>query len=76
MSRRQSSRQRTNKKAIAPSASNYHWISGAFLVVAVALVYQHVWHAGYIWDDDSHLTQNGCIIGVLYRGGHPFRDVR
>lgn len=65
MSRRPSSRQRTKKTASSPSVWNRQWILAAFLVLATALAYQQVWQAGYIWDDDSHLTQNPCIIGPL-----------
>ncbi len=35
----------------------------AGLVAAVVLAYQPVWHAGFIWDDDSHLTANPCVVG-------------
>jgi tetratricopeptide (TPR) repeat protein len=38
---------------------------GWLLIVAVILAYQQVWHFGFIWDDDQHLTQNPCIIGPL-----------
>ncbi len=38
---------------------------GLLVVVATILAYQQTWHAGYIWDDDMHLTQNPCIVGVL-----------
>jgi hypothetical protein len=65
MSRQQGSRHRTKKTANPPFAWNDPWIFAAFLVLATALAYQQVWHAGYIWDDDSHLTQNPCIIGPL-----------
>lgn len=41
------------------------WVLGLFLVVAVFLVYQQVWSAGFIWDDDAHLTRNPCIVGPL-----------
>ncbi len=41
------------------------WISAVALVVAVVLAYLPVWHAGYIWDDDMHLTNNPTIIGPL-----------
>jgi len=27
--------------------------------------YTRVFNAGFIWDDESHLTQNPCIIGPL-----------
>ena len=35
------------------------------LIVLVALAYQPVWTAGFIWDDDDHVTANPCIIGPL-----------
>jgi len=41
------------------------WLWGLILILAVVLVYQPVWHAGFIWDDDNHLTANPCIVGPL-----------
>ncbi len=41
------------------------WLLALLLVVAVGLAYQPVWHAGFMWDDDSHLTENPCIVGPL-----------
>ena len=46
------------------------WLSGnwnlALLLVTVIFVAYHpVWRAGYIWDDDSHVTANPCIVGPL-----------
>jgi protein O-mannosyl-transferase len=41
------------------------WFLGLSLVAVVAVVYAHVWQAGFIWDDESHLTQNPCIVGPL-----------
>ena len=41
------------------------WLWGLILVVAVILAYSPVWWAGYIWDDDDHVTTNPCIIGPL-----------
>jgi tetratricopeptide (TPR) repeat protein len=38
---------------------------GAILLLAVLLAYQPVWSAGFIWDDDQHLTANPCIVGPL-----------
>jgi protein O-mannosyl-transferase len=35
------------------------------LVVAIFTAYMRVWHAGFIWDDDDHLTRNPCIVGPL-----------
>ncbi len=37
------------------------WLIAAALVVAVFLVYQPVWQAGFIWDDDTHLLKNPVL---------------
>ena len=42
-----------------------NWLWAALLIVALIVVYQPVWHAGFIWDDDAHLTKNPCIIGPI-----------
>jgi len=44
---------------------NRNWLLGLILLLAVILAYQPVWHAGFIWDDDDHVTANPCIIGPL-----------
>jgi len=41
------------------------WLWGLFLVALVLMAYVRVFTAGFIWDDESHLTQNPCIIGPL-----------
>jgi len=45
------------------------WRRGSFLaLLLVALVfisYAPVFNAGFIWDDESHLTQNPCVVGPL-----------
>lgn len=38
---------------------------GLLLVAGTFLIYQPVWRAGFIWDDDSHLTNNACVVGPL-----------
>jgi hypothetical protein len=39
---------------------------GGFLLIAlVCIAYARVFDAGFIWDDESHLTQNPCIVGPL-----------
>jgi tetratricopeptide (TPR) repeat protein len=38
-----------------------NWLWGLLLVVATILVYQQVWHAGYIWDDDVYVTENKLL---------------
>jgi protein O-mannosyl-transferase len=40
-------------------------ILAALLLLATLLAYQSVRHAGFIWDDDRHLTANPCIVGPL-----------
>jgi protein O-mannosyl-transferase len=41
------------------------WLWGLILMLSVALTYTTVWRAGFIWDDDNHLTANPCIVGPL-----------
>jgi tetratricopeptide (TPR) repeat protein len=48
-----------------PSWLGSEWLWGSVLVLAVILVYQPVWYAGFIWDDDLLLTANPCIVGPL-----------
>src|SRR5277367_3352339 len=45
--------------------SSSDWLGGLILLLVVVAFYVPVWSAGYIWDDDSHLTANPCIIGPL-----------
>jgi tetratricopeptide (TPR) repeat protein len=46
------------------------WFCGALIIVLTILAYLPAMHAGFIWDDDDHLTQNACIVGPL-----GFRDI-
>ena len=48
-----------------PSWFGHDWLWALLLVLAVFLVYQPVWYAGFIWDDDEHITGNPCIVGPL-----------
>ncbi|HSH40264.1 MAG TPA: hypothetical protein VK993_15940, partial [Chthoniobacterales bacterium] len=41
------------------------WLWAALLVLVTALAYEHMRKAGFIWDDDMHLTKNPCIVGPL-----------
>jgi tetratricopeptide (TPR) repeat protein len=34
---------------------------GVLLVLATLLVYLPLWNAGFIWDDDDHLTENAAV---------------
>jgi len=56
------------KIALASSPASWlrrDWVLGVMLILAVVLAYQPVWHAGFIWDDDDHVTANPCIVGPL-----------
>jgi len=59
------SRPETAPHPLAPPQREREWLWSILLVAAVFLVYQPVWRAGFIWDDDYHLTANPCIIGPL-----------
>jgi protein O-mannosyl-transferase len=48
-----------------PSWFSRDWFWGLILVLAVILAYQPIWYAGFIWDDDAHITANPVIIGPL-----------
>jgi protein O-mannosyl-transferase len=41
------------------------WLWGLLLIAFVFIAYAPVFHAGFIWDDESHLTLNPCIVGPL-----------
>jgi len=46
-------------------ATRRSFIAVLGLMALVFVAYMRVWHAGFIWDDDDHLTRNPCIIGPL-----------
>ena len=48
-----------------PQAWRNVWLPALVLAAAVFVAYSRVWHAGFIWDDDDHLTHNPCIVGPL-----------
>jgi tetratricopeptide (TPR) repeat protein len=41
------------------------WLWAFFLIALVFISYARVLNAGFIWDDESHLTRNPCIVGPL-----------
>ncbi|PYJ32843.1 MAG: hypothetical protein DME79_07970 [Verrucomicrobia bacterium] len=47
------------------AAREHFWLFAIALAIAPILVYLPVWKAGFIWDDDAHLTRNPCVIGPL-----------
>src|SRR2546428_9852850 len=42
-----------------------NWLWGLFLIALILMAYARVFGAGFIWDDESHLTRNSCIVGPL-----------
>ena len=42
-----------------------HWLLAFVLVALVFISYARVFKAEFIWDDESHLTRNPCIVGPL-----------
>jgi tetratricopeptide (TPR) repeat protein len=47
--------------ATKPNLAHNPWFLALVLVVAVFLAYQPAWRAGFIWDDDVHLTANPAL---------------
>ncbi len=41
------------------------WLWGFLLLGLVCVAYVQVFNAGFIWDDESHLTRNPCVVGPL-----------
>ena len=48
-----------------PSRFHRDWLWGLVLILFVILTYAPVWHAGFIWDDNTLLAANPCIVGPL-----------
>jgi protein O-mannosyl-transferase len=46
---------------LSPAQPSWRFDAGAALLLTIAIVaaYQQVWHAGFIWDDDAHVTRSG-----------------
>ncbi len=42
-----------------------NWFWAPLLIALVFIAYAQVFRAGFIWDDESHLTRNPCVIGPL-----------
>jgi protein O-mannosyl-transferase len=41
------------------------WLWAFLLIGLVFVSYARVFNSGFIWDDESHLTRNPCIVGPL-----------
>ena len=49
----------------ACSLRRWEWFWAALLIAFVFIAYVKVFRADFIWDDESHLTQNPCVVGPL-----------
>lgn len=64
---------RPPRRPAPPPRNPFRWeslrsdprVAGGLLLLLAVLVYLPVWRAGFIWDDDDHLTRNPCIVGPL-----------
>jgi tetratricopeptide (TPR) repeat protein len=50
---------------IRVSRSRRDWFWALLLIAFVFIAYARVFRADFIWDDESHLTQNPCVVGPL-----------
>jgi len=57
--------QESTGKAAARPFLRHEWLWALALAAATAAAYSQVRRAGFIWDDEMHLTQNPCIVGPL-----------
>ena len=65
MAKRLTKRRHQVRKNGRPKTTSWGPILCAVLILSVAVAYRSVWHAGFIWDDDLHLTKNPCIVGPI-----------
>ena len=49
----------TDMASLPRSSRLQDWLLGFLLLVVTLIAYQQVWHAGFIWDDDAHVTKPG-----------------
>ena len=47
------------------SLRRQEWLWALLLIALVFIAYARVFRAGFVWDDESHLTRNPCVIGPL-----------
>jgi tetratricopeptide (TPR) repeat protein len=50
---------------VVRSFARRDWFLAFLLIALVSISYARVFNAGFIWDDESHLTRNPCIVGPL-----------
>jgi protein O-mannosyl-transferase len=67
VARNRASQRVTTDQAIQRTSPwvRHDWFWGLILILSVILTYTPVWKADFIWDDDTILTANPCIVGPL-----------
>jgi hypothetical protein len=48
-----------------PPCFRRDWLLGLILILFVILAYTPTWKTGLVWDDETILTANPCIVGPL-----------
>ena len=67
MTRRKSNDEAPHQRTAASAPALYvwfdhrPWLLALVLLVATFAAYQSTWRAGFIWDDDDHLTANSAV---------------
>ena len=62
MSREKSTLAREGYAGFLARWSSRGWLLGLLLVLGIVLAYQPVWHGGFLWDDDIHITKNPMLL--------------
>ena len=55
----------SEQRDVPGSSRQREWLWAFLLIALVFVAYARIFNAGFIWDDDSHLTRNACIVGPL-----------
>jgi protein O-mannosyl-transferase len=57
--------QTSHSHSAPPPLWQQTWFLTLLLIALIFVAYARVFSAGFIWDDESHLTQNPCVVGPL-----------
>jgi protein O-mannosyl-transferase len=57
--------QTSHSHSAPPPLWQQTWFLTLPLITLVFVAYARVFSAGFIWDDESHLTRNPCVVGPL-----------
>jgi tetratricopeptide (TPR) repeat protein len=57
--------QTSHSHSAPPPLWQQTWFLTLLLIALVFVAYARAFSAGFIWDDESHLTQNPCVVGPL-----------